>query len=247
VEHFVPQRELKPTLPKCLFGESTNRKTVVLILLASLFGVSLFAGAQNVAADSGDAIVYGSGLTLFSPLNVTYSSDQLTLNLSFSNGAGVHCILNYSIDGQTNGTIPLDFGNSTGFHSFVVANSSIPLPELSNGSHCLTINVVAAVNGYHGNPLGAPFQLVDPDQGNWAATWVHTVYFTVDANQDTPAPTPTLTMPSFLPQDTLSPPEAEPSAMAEIPWTPIAIVVAAFSVLIGAEIVYVMVKRKSWK
>jgi hypothetical protein len=135
-------------------------------------------------------------LTLYSPVNTTYYSNFLSLNLSFGWGAGMHCKLNYNIDEQVSGLIPLTYNDSSsqGFQMIAQENGYIQLPELSNGSHQLTINIEADLNDYRGaNPPGAPFKQTAPDSANWVATWVDTVDFMINSNKSAqPVSTSTL-------------------------------------------------------
>jgi hypothetical protein len=64
-------------------------KTVLTALFISVLLVSLAAGIHIVKADSNDYISFSSGVTIFSPINETYNSNFLTLNLTFGCGAGI--------------------------------------------------------------------------------------------------------------------------------------------------------------
>jgi hypothetical protein len=61
--------------------------------------VSLAINLNVVKADSNEPIAFSSGLTLYSPINKSYTSNLLTLNLTYGAGAGLQRTLNYSIDG----------------------------------------------------------------------------------------------------------------------------------------------------
>jgi hypothetical protein len=204
-------------------------------------------------ADSSGAIQYSSGLTLYSPINATYPYDQLMLNLTFGNAMGVNCTLSYDIDGHINGAIPLDFSNSGSFHMFALSSNTIPLPKLPNGSHCLTLNVEARIDNYYGaNPLGAPFQLVDPQKGDWAAKWVHIVYFSVEGNTDEqktePSPTATPASPPTI-QQTENATEQSPTTQQQTQAEPLPneIIITAFAVAIAGGIAFVAVRRRRLK
>jgi hypothetical protein len=57
----------------------------------------------------------------------------------------------------------------------------VRLPELSEGSHSLTIDVLCGLYDYHGaNPPGAPFTPTSPGSSDYIATWTHTIYFTIN-------------------------------------------------------------------
>lgn len=152
---------------------------VLLLVLSSIF----VTGTHMVEGESADYIQYSSGTTIYSPINITYNSKFLTLNLTFGAGLGVDCSLNYSIDGEHEGPIPLVAKNPTEIHIINKMISLVTLPELSEGSHCLTVNVLCGIYDYHGaNPLGAPFTPTSPGSSDYIATWVHTIYFTIDTS-----------------------------------------------------------------
>lgn len=154
--------------------------------------VFLVINLNAVKADSNEPITFSSGLTLYSPVNKTYTSDLLLLNLTFGSGAGLQRTLNYSIDGKYQGPISLTFNSTTGFELIGLGYALVQLPELSNGPHVLTINIKAYLNNYHGaNPPGAPFKPVAPNSSNYFASWVHTVYFIINASEVNSTPTPT--------------------------------------------------------
>lgn len=153
--------------------------SVVTVLL--IFSSILVASTHIVEADSADSIRFSSGAVIFSPLNRTYNSRFLTLNLTFGVGLGVECSLNYSIDGKYEGTIPLVAKNPTEMHVINEAIGYVTLPELSEGSHRLTVYVLCGIYDYHGaNPPGAPFTPTSPGSADYVASWAHTVYFTID-------------------------------------------------------------------
>jgi hypothetical protein len=162
------------------------RKTVSLIaLLLILCSAWINIGKlEIVKADSTDYIRFSSGVTIYSPLNTTYNSRFLNLNLTFDQGAGLHSSLNYSIDENYKSSIPLVAENlSPGFHIINKKTGLVALPELSEGPHFITINVLCSLNDYHGaNPPGAPFKPTSPGSSDYVATWTHTIYFTIDTS-----------------------------------------------------------------
>jgi hypothetical protein len=86
----------------------------------------------------------------------------------------------------------LTFNSTTGFEMIGLGYALISLPGLFNGPHVLTINVEAYLNDYHGaNPPGAPFKPVAPNSSDYVASWVHTIYFTINANEVNSSPIPT--------------------------------------------------------
>jgi len=123
--------------------------------------------------------LYGGGI-LYSPVNVTYHTNRLPLNLSFSLSMGLQASLTYDVDGAWKGAIPLTLVDTNETYIFHPLTGLVELPQLSEGSHRLAITVVASLNGYFGaNPPGAPFKPTGT-AGNYEARWINAVYFTVD-------------------------------------------------------------------
>src|SRR3972149_349064 len=112
-------------------------------IVVSVLLVSLAASIHIVKADSNDYISFSSGITLFSPINRTYNSPSLTLNLNLYSAGSMGYIdsrisMNYSIDGKYNGSVPLVVSNP-GVHIITNGAGLVNLPELPEGSHSLTI------------------------------------------------------------------------------------------------------------
>jgi hypothetical protein len=106
-------------------------------LFAVLFA-SLGTCTYPVRADSNDFISFPSGITLFSPINSTYNSQHLTLNLTLYSAGSMGYIdsrisMNYSIDGKLCGYMPLTVSNP-GVHIITNGVGLVSLPELSEGS-----------------------------------------------------------------------------------------------------------------
>jgi hypothetical protein len=125
-----------------------NPKNLLTTTFVCLLPFSLAVGVHTVKADSSSPITFAGDITLISPVNETYSSNSLTLNLNLTCG-GLPYVLTYSIDGANEGTIPLTFSQSLNF-LFQVETGTAQMPTLSNGSHKLTIYEVAYLNNYHG-------------------------------------------------------------------------------------------------
>jgi hypothetical protein len=126
-----------------------------------LLFVSLAVDTHFVKAESNDYIQF-SAFRLFSPLNRTYNSRFLTLNLTFGAAIGIKYSLYYKIDGKYECPIPFVIDNPNETHVVYKATGFVELPELSEGSHHLTIYLIAA--GYQ--PKGL--------------SYADTVYFTID-------------------------------------------------------------------
>jgi hypothetical protein len=158
-----------------------QRTALILLLIFCSAWISI-RNLRIVKAESADYVRYSSGTTIYSPLpDTTYGSRFLNLNLTFDKGAGIDCSLNYSIDGNYNGSIPLIAEDYTGFHLIYKMTGLVTLPELSEGPHHLTINVLCGLDDYHGvNPPGAPFKPTYQGSSDYVATWTHTIYFRID-------------------------------------------------------------------
>ncbi len=174
-----------------------NGKKALLPFLVLVFLVPVPASFLVVKADSNNSMVLPGEVTLYSPVNITYPSNFLCLNLTFAWGAGMQCKLNYNIDNQFSSPIPLTYNDSAdpGFQLFALETGYVQLPKLSNGSHQLIINIEADLNDYHGaNPPGAPFKQTTPGSANWIASWIDTIDFTINSNgSDQPVSTSNLT------------------------------------------------------
>ncbi len=154
------------------------KTTVVFLILCCSF--TCVENVKITNAASNDKIQFSSGVTVFSPLNYTYNSRFVTLNMTFDIGAGLDCSLNYSIDGKDLGAIPLVWVD-TGYISRGQKSGQVKLPELSDGTHYLTIDVLCGLYDYHGvEPPGAPFTPTFPGSSDYIATWTNTIYFTIN-------------------------------------------------------------------
>ena len=139
------------------------------VTLASAFVVALFLLASalthpikaDIFDDNGNRLA--SGPYILFPINTTYSSRFLTLNISFSTKlfSSVHLSATYSLDGTPNITVPLVSSPSLIWNKNRV-EGSVTLPELSDGSHRLSVYVEARV---------------ETGESYWDS---ETVYFTVE-------------------------------------------------------------------
>jgi len=155
------------------------KKILTILFVICILSVAYF-GVNKVNADIAPFITVAGGGMLYCPVNTTYSTNHLTLQIEFGYGMGVRCELTYDIDGVSKGSIPLVVTNPGELHVVNPTTGTVDLPPLSEGSHCLTITVTARLNGYYGaNPPGVPFKPTGV-AGNYEAIWVTSVYFTVD-------------------------------------------------------------------
>jgi hypothetical protein len=115
------------------------RQTITSIFILALF-FSLAAGLNAVKADSQFPPFTGI-LHVESPINRTYTTGFLILNVSFSSllGANINHSLTYSLDGRFMGAMPIKFHDPQRltFQGFFTA--TVALPELSRGFHTITV------------------------------------------------------------------------------------------------------------
>ncbi len=173
----------------------TIMKKIILTAFASsiiLVSLMVVLCAHQVQADSTEPIHFiDAGLTIYSPVNTTYYYRDLFLNLSLGSSGILGSLdpnisMNYSIDNTFNRSVPL---KSTGeIHMTSRAVAQVILPDLTNGSHNLTIHLYG-LNQRSANPKYLTFAL--------------STYFSTTGN---PAPTITPTsVPTSSPSPTHSP------------------------------------------
>jgi hypothetical protein len=126
------------------------KKTKLILVILLVFSSSLVTGANVVNADSNDSIHFDA-FTVYSPLNRTYTTQSLTLNLTFAVGMGIKYSLSYNIDGEYVGSIPFTVDNPNETHVVHKATGFTELPELPEGSHHITVHLIAA--GYQHRTL----------------------------------------------------------------------------------------------
>ncbi|MCW4021737.1 MAG: hypothetical protein NWF02_01040 [Candidatus Bathyarchaeota archaeon] len=139
--------------------------------------------SEDPIPDSPESMTFTSGVTLYSPLNTTYPSKLLTLNLTAVVGRGIDCTINYNIDNQHTGTVPYTFMFPTDLHIQNKVKGTVNLPELTEGTHNLTIQVECGIYDYNGvSPPGPPFAPKSPNSTDYIATWTDTIQFTINTN-----------------------------------------------------------------
>lgn len=128
-------------------------------------------------------------MKILNPTCATYSSRFLTLDVTFTYG-GLNYNLTYTLDGKNEGAIPYSVYNPNNeFHITYTASGSVNLPELSDGSHTITVTLVVGVHYGGGGKPGAPFQPTSPGSSDYQAIWSDTVSFTVYSDEPfTPQP-----------------------------------------------------------
>jgi hypothetical protein len=156
--------------------------TVFLILIIAALSLTFL----TVKADSNQPIIFSSGLTLYSPVNTTYSSNILECNGTIDIPKDFQSSLNYSIDGKEADGLPWPLDSNSISNPFIYTIAgSFQLPQLPNGLHRLNIGI----SEERFNDSG---ELINQ------TTWINTVYFTINTSQPTPTPTPTIAEFSWL-------------------------------------------------
>jgi hypothetical protein len=147
------------TVGACNRRKKDMKRTASALTLILALLVLLVAGVQTVKApytSDGQGFILASPINITSPSNITYSSNLLTLNVTFKLLLSPSCAnVSYSIDGKNNATIPLTAtrdlieatityengttvtGNAT-FAPYTITGEVV-LPELAEGSHNITV------------------------------------------------------------------------------------------------------------
>ena len=175
--------------------------TLTFVILASFLVMPLYV--YVVKADSNDSLIFSGGVTVLTPVNITYTSNDLTLSVVFT--GTLQTSLTFSVDGVNEGAIPLTPDSSTGT-TIVNAKEvgAVTLPKLSDGSHKLTIYENVYLNDYHSaNPPGAPFKPTSPGSDDYIASWTDTVFFSINT-VITPTPSAIATLPTSSTEPTTS-------------------------------------------
>ena len=154
----------------------TTASALTFILTLSIL---LVIGVQPVTApytSDGQAFILVSPISIISPSNSTYTPQSLTLNFtvkSFLDSSKANITIVYSIDGKTNKTIDTQ---STpvpmGIQSYYLITGWATLPEMSEGSHSIT------VYGKYEFPMS--YHNIGLDN--------RTVYFTISTNSEQEIP-----------------------------------------------------------
>ncbi len=175
---FVLQGELRAASRKFVLRKMNKSLSTAFSVLVILVSLVLVDFPYLVGADSADYIHFiDSGVTVYSPVNMTYYYGDLVLNVSLYSagimgGLDPNISMNFSIDGKYNGSIHLRSNEE--MHIMSKAVGTAALPQLLNGSHCLTIYT-----------YGLNQRAYEPRY----LSFVDTVYFSTTGN---PASTPTI-------------------------------------------------------
>lgn len=131
-----------------------------------IIAVSLALAAVGIAIVK--ASITPDPFTIHSPINKTYDSRIVTLDVSFivGMGGGKYSVLCY-IDGEYVGTVPFTVEGTEEFHITYPARGIMDLPALPDGSHSVTVVLTwtGGVRGYPSNNDTAHFR-IDSDEPN---------------------------------------------------------------------------------
>ena len=164
-----------------------KKNLLSLFFVFTLFG-ALLSQTSKVYADSSEPITFTSRVTLYSPVNTTYSTKFLTLNLTAEVGIAINCTITYSIDNKHQGTVPLKEVYPGELHVINQVKGTVSLPELSQGTHNLTLRVVCILNNGQGSATMDRYPFI-PECENitkYHATWIDTIHFTIQTDQQIP-------------------------------------------------------------
>ena len=196
--------------------------TLTLVIFFSTFALLTLPMTK---ADTNQPLIFSSGLTLYSPVNTTYSTNIIEFNGTFNCPKAFASSLNYSIDGKYQDGFPWSLdANSIIIPQYYTVDGSFQLPQLPDGSHQLSIGIVET----HHNSKGA---LIN------RTTWVNTVYFTIASSKPTPTLTPTTT------------PTNTPTSNPNVPEFPTLMILPFFAAVILLSIVFIrkrMPKKSSF-
>jgi hypothetical protein len=148
--------------------------TIGLLLLLVYLTVSVPANMANIVTNEGTTAAYQP--YIISPSNMGYCSNVLTLNVSFRSQVweNVKYTMVYSLDGQENKSLPLTdhyFSWVQGQHEKCYDDGLVTLPELSDGSHNITVYLqcdwaigysTGFVDYYYNDSQTVFFTIIDP-------------------------------------------------------------------------------------
>ena len=158
-------------------------KNILALFLVFTVFVALLSQTSKVYAESPESITFTSRVTLYSPINKTYSSKFLILNITSWVGIGVTCTMSYNIDNQYRGNIPLIPQHPKELHMLNEVAGNVTLPELTEGTHNLTLQVVSSIRNSRIKISEIP---VVPKSSNYTfntATWTHTIQFNINTQE----------------------------------------------------------------
>jgi hypothetical protein len=100
----------------------------------------LLIGLQPVLGSTVGPVHLSDVVTVYSPVNTIYNTKNILFNYTVGVGIGMHISLNYTLDGSLTGPMPYTVINPKELHVVYLARGQVQFPELSEGSHTLTIS-----------------------------------------------------------------------------------------------------------
>ncbi len=142
-------------------------KALTLTIAASLaLAATVFFCSLGVAVVKASITLTPDPFTFNSPLNTTYDSRIVPLDVSFvvGSGAGKYTVLCY-LDGAYIGTVPFTVSGTEEMHVTYPARGVMDLPALPDGPHSVTVALTwtGNVRGYPSNNDTAYFR-IDSDE-----------------------------------------------------------------------------------
>jgi len=149
---------------------SRGSKLFVFMFTVVFFVSSVMLPAARVNAESSAPITFSSGLTLNSPVNTTYTTSVVECNGSFTGPIEYEISLNYTVNGNYQGSLP--WSRSSSNQANYTVDWSFQLPKLPQGSNQLSIGIDQQLY----NNAGALIS---------QTTQVNSVYFTLNSTLTT--------------------------------------------------------------
>ena len=116
-------------------NRQSRRITACVVVLLAL----LPTGLQSALGSTVGPVYLSDLVTVYSPVKATYNTPNILFNYTVYVGLGMHISLNYTLDGTLTGDMPYIVINPHELHVMYTARGQVQLPELSEGSHALTI------------------------------------------------------------------------------------------------------------
>lgn len=171
-----------------------NRKTILVTSFTLFLAGLLLVSFQPVKADTlGPLRLFKDGVMVYSPINAVYNSKNILFNYTFALSIGMHYSLNYTLDGSDAQPMPISVINPQELHVVYLAIGQVQLPELSEGTHSLTISLETSFGGKD------------------IRSCSDTIYFTIDPNA------PDFTLDTTPPKITIQSPQTNQNYTTVVP------------------------------
>ncbi len=170
-----------------------NQKDKMVTVFALILTCLLLVSIQTIKADTIGPLRFKDGVTVYSPVSATYNSKNILFNYTFSCGMGMHYILNYALDGNIAAPMPYQVINPKELHVVYLAVGQVQLPELSEGTHTLTISLQATFGQ------------------NDVRSYIDSIQFTIDTNA------PDFTLDTIPPNIVIQSPKTNQTYTAPVP------------------------------